>query len=429
MHYTCVKRSGIYFVFTSMASLSLCWAVELLNSLVKSFKDFCGVLSEESLRRNFILIYELIDEIIDSGYPQTTASEILKLSVHSEAVDMNPSSGFALASLPNALAMIPQLRSSASVGSSTIPSSANQRPIGMTSSAVSSVGSLTLPGNLKIPGFKTEPSLKNEIFVDILEKVNVIVRGGVVVKASIDGSIQMKSYLTGNPSLRVSLNEDLKITTDEIPTTSFSSSSILDDANFHECADLTEFPSSRIISLTPPDGEFVLMNYRIANFDKLPFRLHPNADCLGADRLDVSVAVRADLPEQNYGSNLVLVLVLPFEGVRSVSSDVAGGGQSGGQSEYSDNRIVWTLKKLTGGTEIVCRARIIVPNAINAHHALMNASVALSFEVPMHSVSNMQVRYLRINGPMGSASLPSNSPYRWVRYVTQSQSYVWKFSK
>jgi len=30
-------------------------------------QDYCGVLSEESVRRNFVLVYELLDEVIDYG--------------------------------------------------------------------------------------------------------------------------------------------------------------------------------------------------------------------------------------------------------------------------------------------------------------------------------------------------------------------------
>ena len=42
-------------------------ALELLGSIVGRIHDFCGVLEEENLRTNFVLIYELIDEIIVSG--------------------------------------------------------------------------------------------------------------------------------------------------------------------------------------------------------------------------------------------------------------------------------------------------------------------------------------------------------------------------
>jgi len=31
--------------------------------------DFCGGLEEDLMKKNFILIYELIDEMIDFGYP------------------------------------------------------------------------------------------------------------------------------------------------------------------------------------------------------------------------------------------------------------------------------------------------------------------------------------------------------------------------
>lgn len=60
-------------------------ALELLGSIVGRIHDFCGVLEEENLRTNFVLIYELIDEIIDFGHPQQTDSEVLKHYVTSEA--------------------------------------------------------------------------------------------------------------------------------------------------------------------------------------------------------------------------------------------------------------------------------------------------------------------------------------------------------
>lgn len=34
-------------------------------------KDYCGVLNEESLRLNFILVYELLDEVLVSNYTCT----------------------------------------------------------------------------------------------------------------------------------------------------------------------------------------------------------------------------------------------------------------------------------------------------------------------------------------------------------------------
>ena len=46
----------------------------LVSVLVEYFKE----LEEESIRDNFVIIYELLDEMMDFGYPQTTESKILQ---------------------------------------------------------------------------------------------------------------------------------------------------------------------------------------------------------------------------------------------------------------------------------------------------------------------------------------------------------------
>ena len=45
---------------------------------VDVFKDYFGELEEESIRDNFVIIYELLDETMDFGYPQTMESKILR---------------------------------------------------------------------------------------------------------------------------------------------------------------------------------------------------------------------------------------------------------------------------------------------------------------------------------------------------------------
>ena len=47
-------------------------------------QDYCGLLSEEAVRKNFVLLYELLDEVIDYGYPQNSSSEALKEFVLNE---------------------------------------------------------------------------------------------------------------------------------------------------------------------------------------------------------------------------------------------------------------------------------------------------------------------------------------------------------
>ena len=49
-------------------------------------QDYCGLLSEEAVRKNCVLVYELLDEVIDNGFPQSTSSEALKEYVLNEPI-------------------------------------------------------------------------------------------------------------------------------------------------------------------------------------------------------------------------------------------------------------------------------------------------------------------------------------------------------
>jgi len=69
----------------------------------------------------------------------------------------------------------------------------------------------------------------------------------------------MKSYLRGNPGLRLVLNDDLAVGAQM----SNPGSVVLDDCAFHEFVDTRDFDTLRTLAITPPDGEFLVMNYRI----------------------------------------------------------------------------------------------------------------------------------------------------------------------
>ena len=42
------------------------------------FIDYFKELEEESIKDNFVVIYELLDEMMDFGYPQTTEPKVLQ---------------------------------------------------------------------------------------------------------------------------------------------------------------------------------------------------------------------------------------------------------------------------------------------------------------------------------------------------------------
>ena len=60
--------------------------MDIIYRMMKVFRDYCGVISEECIRKNFVLVYEIIDEIIDYGHPQLMATENIRQYTVSDAI-------------------------------------------------------------------------------------------------------------------------------------------------------------------------------------------------------------------------------------------------------------------------------------------------------------------------------------------------------
>ena len=146
--------------------------------------------------------------------------------------------------------------------------------------------------------------------MDILERLNVLFSpNGYVLNSSIDGNIQMKSYLAGNPELRLALNEDLVV--GGKGGSGEYGAVVLDDLNFNECVNLSEFDGSKTLTFYPPDGEFVLLNYRITNEFRVPFKMLPAVSSLSSTKLEVLLTLRNEIPQANYGANVQVRIPVP----------------------------------------------------------------------------------------------------------------------
>jgi AP-4 complex subunit mu-1 len=63
-HFLYIRRNNLYFVGVTKFNIAPGCALELLGRIAQLCKDYCGVLNEESLRLNFVLVYELLDETL-----------------------------------------------------------------------------------------------------------------------------------------------------------------------------------------------------------------------------------------------------------------------------------------------------------------------------------------------------------------------------
>ena len=72
------QYSNLYVVAAATANANAAALLLFLHKTIGVFKEYFGDLEEESLRDNFVIIYELLDEIMDFGYPQFTEGQILQ---------------------------------------------------------------------------------------------------------------------------------------------------------------------------------------------------------------------------------------------------------------------------------------------------------------------------------------------------------------
>ncbi|WOL18447.1 AP-4 complex subunit mu-like [Canna indica] len=383
VNYIHVKVAGLFFVATTRVNVSPSLVLELLQRIARVTKDYLGVLNEDSLRKNFVLVYELLDEVIDFGYPQTTSTEVLKSYVFNEPI---------------------------------VVDAAHMPPLGP--------ASMFMQGTKRMPGTAVTKSVvateaggrkREEIFVDIIEKISVTFSSsGYILTSEIDGTIQMKSYLTGNPEIRLALNEELSIGRGGGSVYDYRSSAgggavILDDCNFHESVRLDSFDVDRTLTLIPPDGEFAVMNYRMTQEFKPPFRVNALIEEAGQLKAEVIIKVRADFSASVTANTITVQMPVPTYTAR-VSFELESGAV-GQTTDFKEGakRLEWSLKKIVGGAEHTLRAKLTFSQESHGNLTREAGPVNMNFTIPMYNASKLQVRYLQI-----AKKSPSYNPYRWL---------------
>lgn len=384
-----IKRNGLFFVCTTRFNISPAMTLELLTRISNLCKDYCGVISEESIRRNFVLVYELLDEVIDSGYGQITSTEQLKSFIHSTPVLQEGA------------------KASPAIGRIDLSS----RP-----QSIASFFTLT----------QKDRKSDNEVYIDVSERLTVLVNSnGSIVRAEIDGSIYIKSFLSTPSDIHIGLNDDISVGKEK---TGYGLR--FDDCNFHSCVSLDDFESSKVLSLRAPDGELPLMHYRIANaFNQtLPFCLAITIEHASRSSVQFVIKLDVDSLAKSQTGRAAIRIPLP-KGTITCSNDVDSPGQT---LEYKrDDKIaIWTIQKLSGSRSYSCRLKISATEDEIRHLGVHIGSVSMTFEVPMFLCSGLNVRSLRIVDRSGrqydSEDGEPVAPMKWVRLVSHSDSYVFR---
>ncbi|KAI6653468.1 AP-2 complex subunit mu [Oopsacas minuta] len=171
-----MKRNNVWIAAASKQNLHVALVFELLNKLLDLFSSYFGSVSDESIKNNFVLIYELLDEVLDFGYPQRTDVATLKSLITQTGTKIG-----------------------------TIE---EQREI--TKELTGQIG--WRKENIKYK--------KNELFLDVLEDVNLLMSAqGQVLSNHVSGRVVMKSYLSGMPECKFGMNDKIMLEKHSKPQT------------------------------------------------------------------------------------------------------------------------------------------------------------------------------------------------------------------
>uniref|UniRef100_A0AAQ5X4D8 AP-1 complex subunit mu-2 n=1 Tax=Amphiprion ocellaris TaxID=80972 RepID=A0AAQ5X4D8_AMPOC len=300
VHFMWIKHSNLYLVAMTNKNSNASLVYSFLYKLVEVFTEYFKELEEESIQDNFVVVYELLDELMDFGFPQTTDSKILQEYITQEGAKLE-------------------------VAKTKVPTT------------------VTNAVSWRSEGIKYK---KNEVFIDVIESINVLVNAnGSVMSSDIVGSIKLKTMLSGMPELRLGLNDRVLFA---LTGRDKGKTVVMEDVKFHQCVRLSRFENDRTISFIPPDGESELMSYRINTHVK------------------------------------------PLIWIESIIE------------KFSHSRVEIMVK---GGKEFLMRAHFGLPSVEN-DELEGKPPITVKFEIPYFTVSGIQVRYMKIIEKSGYQALP-----------------------
>uniref|UniRef100_A0A8C7G598 AP-1 complex subunit mu-1 n=1 Tax=Oncorhynchus kisutch TaxID=8019 RepID=A0A8C7G598_ONCKI len=343
-----IKHNNLYLVATSKKNACVSLVFSFLYKIIQVFSEYFKELEEESIRDNFVIIYELMDELMDFGYPQTTDSKILQEYITQEGHKLD---------------------------------TGGPRPPATVTNAVS----------WRSEGIKYR---KNEVFLDVIESVNLLVSAnGNVLRSEIVGSIKMRVFLSGMPELRLGLNDKVLF---ENTGRGKSKSVELEDTKFHQCVRLSRFENDRTISFIPPDGEFELMSYRLNTHVKPLIWIESVIEKHSHSRIEYMIKAKSQFKRRSTANNVEIHIPVP--------------------TDADSPKFKTTVGSVNTTTHWTCgsfEAHFGLPS-VEAEDKEGKPPISVKFEIPYFTTSGIQVRYLKIIEKSGYQALP------WVRYITQN---------
>lgn len=220
-------RNDIFFLTILTEETSPAMVFEFQQLVIDTFlSGYITAITENNIRDNFVLIYQILDEMNHGGFTYTVENNQL----------------FDMISPPS---LANKMLDVLSIGSPTTTLKSN-----VATAAVS-----------KIPWRRDNVKyIKNAVYFDIVESIDaVITPDGNISSAIVHGEVECKCQLSGTPDLALFLKHNPP----------------LQDVSLHRCVRLARYERDQMISFVPPDGEFTLCTYRVDSNINIPLYVRP----------------------------------------------------------------------------------------------------------------------------------------------------------
>jgi AP-2 complex subunit mu-1 len=374
--YLYTRHLNMYFVALTRSNVNPALVFEYIFQFIKILKSYLGDdFDENAMRNNMTLIYELLDETMDFGYPQNCAIDVLRLYI----------------SLGN------------------VKPADEPEPSALTSQITGAI-------DWRREGIRHK---KNEVYIDVLESVNLLLsQTGSILRNEVSGAVQMNTKLTGMPECKFGLNDKLVIDKDRATAVGTEDqrgkpSVEIDDCTFHRCVRLGKFDADRTITFIPPDGEFELMRYRVSDNINLPFRIIPAVqEEQNMTKVSINVKIFANFSDQLFATHVVIKIPVPKNTAKTKIKHTFGRAKY----EPEQQAIVWRVKRFAGKAECIITADVELIATVRPK-PWSRPPIQCEFQVPMFTASGVHVRFLRVYDKSGYHT------NRWVRYITKAGSY------
>eukprot|EP00040_Diaphanoeca_grandis_P011100 m.56813 g.56813 ORF g.56813 m.56813 type:complete len:416 (+) comp22299_c0_seq1:251-1498(+) len=335
-----ILRENLFMIAVVPRDVSPLFVIEFLHRAMDIFVDYFGQMGEAAVNKYTLTVYQLLEEMLDNGFPLATELNVLKEMIRP----------------PTWTAVFDSVTGSKGVR--------EKLPTGVTTNTQWRKASVKYSSN--------------ECFVDIVEHIDCICdKNGGVIFNEIRGEINCRVKLSGMP--------DLNLT--------FINPRILEDVSFHPCVRLQQWQGSHAMSFVPPDGAFNLAKYILGPETQIlvPLQVRPVITFSETGgKIDIEIS------SKQCGGKLIEDLVITMIFPKCVNS-VNGTPSVGTQSfDQVDRAVRWEIKRLPTDKPSTLKGSISTVPGSDKPDA--QPTITCEFKVPGFAASGLKVNRLDITG-------------------------------